>query len=309
MRKNSKIGTRSGVELYNQVSRPTSIILSAIMILLAAICVLPVFLAAGVSLSTDASLAQDGYQFIPSEVSTLAYEIIFAPNSQIVRALLVSVFITAAGTVIGVILTSTYGFVLTNKRYRLRGLMTVFIVIPMLFSGGLIPSYIINTEVLGLRDSIWALILPLAVSSFNIIIMRTYFTGQISTAILESAEIDGATQLRTYTNIVLPLAKPVLATIAIFLAFGYWNDWQMARLYIRSADLKPLQAVLMEIQGNIEFLRSEQGQQLGPTFQIKIPGDPVRMALVMVIVVPIAMVYPFFQKYFVSGLTIGAVKG
>ena len=309
MARESRKGTRSGVELYNQVSQPTNIILSIIMIVLALICILPTFLALGVSLSSEASLVEHGYQFIPTEPSTLAYEIIFSSNSQIMQALLVSVVVTVAGTILGVFLCSTYGFVLTNKRYRLRGLMTVFIVIPMLFSGGLIPSYIINTELLGLRDSIWALILPLAVSSFNIIIMRTYFTGQISTAILESAEIDGASQLRTYTHIVIPLAKPVLATIAIFLAFGYWNDWQMARLYIRSADLKPLQAVLMEIQGNIEFLQSDAAQTIGPTFQIDIPSDPIRMALVMVIVVPIALVYPFFQKYFVSGLTIGAVKG
>ena len=309
MSKHTRVGTRTGVEIYNKVSHPTNVLFSAIMIVLAILCVVPVFLVLGISLSPEESLAAHGYQFIPQGATIAAYSLIFTANAQIVRALGVSVFATGVGTLLGVLLSSSYGFVLSRPAFKLRKLFTVWIVIPMLFSGGLIPAYMINTQFLGLRDNIWALILPLAVSSFNIIIMRTYFSGQISSSILESAEIDGASQLRTYLNIILPLAKPVLATIAIFLAFGYWNDWQMARLYIRNRDLKPLQAVLMEIQGNIEFLKSEQGQSIGAAYTIDIPADPIRMALVIVIVVPIALVYPFFQKYFVSGLTIGAVKG
>lgn len=307
--KNKEKGTRTGVELYNSISKPTNILLSIIVILLALACIMPVFLALGVSLSTDASLVKNGYQFIPEEFSLLAYEIIFSSNNQIIRALFISLAVTVVGTIVGLFLTSTYAYVLTRRHYKLRGLMTLFIVIPMLFSGGLIPSYVINTQVLGLRDSFWSLVMPMAVSSFNIIVMRTYFTSQISSSILESAEMDGASQLRTYFTIILPLAKPVLATIAIFLAFGYWNDWQLSKLYINNPQLKPLQAVLMEIQGNLDFLKSDQGQMMGPTFNIEIPGDPVRMALVMIIVVPIALVYPYFQKYFVSGLTVGAVKG
>ncbi len=308
-RNNSKKGTRTGLEIYNQISTGTDIVFSTVAILAALLCLFPVLLVFSIAFSSEASIVANGYQYIPAEWSLEAFEIIFSGSSRIPRSFLVSVFITVVGTGLGVLLSAMAGYVLSQSRFYFNRAAHIFVLIPMLFGGGLIPSYMINTGVLGLRDSIWALILPGLLGTTNIIIMRTYFKGQVSQSILEQAQIDGANEFRTFFTIVLPLSKPVLATIAIFLAFGYWNAWTGAKLYIREPDLKPLQALLMEIQGNIDFLLSEAGQQQASYTNIDIPSDSIRMALVVIIVVPIALVYPFFQKYFVGGLTIGAVKG
>lgn len=308
-KENSRIGKRSGLEVFNRISKPANFGFSLIVFIIAMLCLLPVVLVLSISFSSDAALAEYGYKFIPREFSTSAYEIIFKAGSRIPNSFLISVIITVAGTALGVLLTASYAYVLSQKNYYLNKFAHIFIIIPMLFNGGLIPSYMVNKGVLNLGDTIWVLIIPLALSTANIIIMRTYFKGQVSQSLIEAAEIDGANHYRIFFQIVLPLSKPVLATIAIFLAFGYWNNWGQAKLYIREAELKPLQAILMEIQGNIQFLLSEEGQQIKNMADIKIPKDPVQMALVVIIVVPIALTYPYFQRYFVSGLTIGAIKG
>lgn len=304
-----KKGTRTGIEMYNQISMPTNILLSLIVFIWAMLCLLPVLLVVSISFASEASVKANGYQFFPSELTLDAYNVIFGADSRIPRSLLVSIIITLVGTSVGVLIQAAYGYVLSQKSYYLTRAAHIFILIPMLFGGGLIPSYMINTGVLGFKDSIFALILPGMVGTANIIIMRTYFKRQLSQSILEQAEIDGSNELRTFFTIVLPLSLPVLATIAIFMAFGYWNGWMEAKLYIKKPELKPLQALLMDIQGSINFMLSEEGQKQATLLNIEIPRDGIRMALVVVIVVPIALVYPFFQRYFVSGLTIGAVKG
>jgi putative aldouronate transport system permease protein len=180
----------------------------------------------------------------------------------------------------------------------------------MIFSGGMVANYVVVANVLMLRDTIWALILPLAVSSFNVIICKSFFQTTIPDSVIESAKIDGATQLRIFRSIVLPISKPVLATIGLFLVFGYWNDWFQSSLYISNAKLVSLQALLNNMMGQITYLANNP--MAGVTLQqyrLNMPTESVRMAIAIVIVIPIACAYPFFQKYFISGLTIGAVKG
>ena len=208
-------------------------------------------------------------------------------------------------------LTCLLGYVLSRKEHRLNGFLTIMIFIPMVFGGGLAASYVVNTQILHLGNTMWILILPLAVSSWNVIISRTFFKSTIPDSIIESAKMDGASQLTIFTRIVLPISKPVLATIGLFLAFGYWNDWFQAQLYISDDNLKSLQAMLNNIQSNVEYLTKNPTATLTSSTELKrnMPQESVRMAIAFVVAVPIACIYPFFQKYFISGLTVGAVKG
>ena len=225
-------------------------------------------------------------------------------------ALWISVEVTVIGTVLGVILTATMGYVLSRPGYKLNGFFSTVVFIPMIFSGGMVASYVVIAQILNLRDTIWSLILPLCVSSFNVTICRTYFRTNIPDAVIESAKIDGASQLTIFVRIVTPISKPLLATIGLFLAFGYWNDWFQSSLYISKDNLLSLQALLNQLQKNMEFLTKNPtaGMSL-QDYKLAMPTESVRMAIAIIIAVPIACVYPFFQKYFISGLTVGAVKG
>ena len=218
--------------------------------------------------------------------------------------------VTAIGTVLGVMLTCLMGYVLSRKEHKLNGFLTMLVFIPMVFGGGLASSYVVNTQILGLRDNLWVLILPLAVSSFNVTIARTFFRTTVPDSIIESAKIDGASQWTVFFRIVLPISKPVLATIALFLAFGYWNDWYQSMLYINDTSLKSLQATLDSMQKSLEYLtKNPSAGMTSADLKKAMPEEAVRMAIAFVVAVPIACVYPFFQKYFISGLTVGAVKG
>lgn len=252
----------------------------------------------------------NGYRFWPEGFALDAYEFIFKEGRMILQALGVSVTVAVVGTLIGLALTSTMGYVLSRNSYKLNGFLSMVVFIPMIFNGGMISSYVVNTQFLHLKDSIWALILPLCVSSFNVVICRTFFKTNIPDSVIESAQIDGASQLRIFTQIALPLSKPMLATIALFLTFGYWNDWFQSSLYITNTKLFSLQALLDHVQRNIEMMAKNPA--MGLTMQQYInnmPKEGARMAMAIIIIVPIACTYPFFQRYFISGLTVGAVKG
>lgn len=295
---------------YTRVKPFTNVWISALFIFLALICLLPAVLVLIVSFSSEASIRIKGYSYFPNELSLASYTYLAKQADYIGRAFLNSIGITIVGTAFGLITTSTMGFALSRPNYRLRKFFTWFIFIPMLFSGGLVASYMINAHILGLKDTYWALILPICCSSFYCIIMRTFFQTTVPDAVIESAKIDGARMVRIFVQIVLPISLPAIATIGLFLTFAYWNDWMMAKYYIsgNKHDLFPLQYVLISLEENISFLtRNAQNMTAGTASNV--PSETVRMAMVVVSVVPIACSYPFFQKYFVSGLTIGAVKG
>ncbi len=300
-----------GFDRFNRVSQPVNILLNVIFALMALACVIPVLLVVGISLSHEDSITQFGYHFIPKIWSADGYTFIVERGTMIIRALCVSLFVTIVGTILGTSLTTVMGYVLSRRTYKLHGFLTILIFIPMVFGGGLVASYFVTRQFLHLGDKIWVLILPLMVSSFNIIVCRTFFTTTVPDELIESAKIDGAAQLRIFGQIVIPISLPVVATIALRLAFGYWNDWYQSMLYIDSNNLLSLQALLNEILTNIQMLAS-MSAQLGAAAAEQIanmPRESARMAVVVVIVLPIACAYPFFQRYFISGLTVGAVKG
>ena len=306
------VTTNDNMTKLNRIRPGTNVLFNILFIILALSCVIPVIFIFIISITDEQVVRTQGYQFYVTAktVSTSAYKYLWTQRKTILHALWISVEVTAIGTVLGVALTSLLGYVLSRREHKLNGFLTIMVFIPMVFGGGLAASYVVNTQILKIGDTIWALILPLAVSSFNVVIARTFFRTTIPDSVIESARIDGASQWTIFFKIVLPVSKPVLATIALFLAFGYWNDWYQSMLYIKSDNLKSLQALLQAMQKDIEFLTKNPTAGLSQSDMIRqMPQESVRMAIAFVVAVPIACVYPFFQRYFISGLTIGAVKG
>ena len=294
----------------NRIRPGTNAVFNLVFALLAAAAILPVVFVFMISISSEESIRQVGYSFLPVEFSNKAYLFLWNERGTIFNALLISILVTCLGMALGILLTTTMGYSLSRPEFKLKQFYTWVIFIPMLFSGGLVASYVVNANILGLRNTLWVLILPLAVSSYNIVICKTFFKSTIPDGIIESAKIDGATQLRTFVSIVVPISKPLFATIALFLCFGYWNDWFLSSLYISNSRLVSLQALLNNIMRSLEYMANNPTAGVSlQQYKAQMPSESVRMAIAIVIVIPIACAYPFFQKYFISGLTIGAVKG
>lgn len=303
--------TQSGLDKFNRIGFGANALFHVIFIVISLLCVIPVLFVLSISFSSEAAINEYGYRLIPKVFSAESYLFLLKQGSVILRALGVSLFVTITGTALGTLLTTTMGYVLSRSQYRLRGFLTWVVFIPMVFNGGMVSSYYVNANLLGLKNNIWALILPLAVSSFNVIICKTFFKSTIPDSIVESAKIDGASQLKIFFKIVLPVSLPVLATIGLFLCFTYWNDWFQSMLYIDDSRLNSLQALLTQIMGNVDYL-SQNAAGLGVSaaeLAKNMPKEGARMAIAILIVLPIACAYPFFQCYFISGLTVGAVKG
>ena len=313
MAKKVKAVSGDTMSRLNRISPMSNFLFNALFVTLALMCFLPIIFIAIISLTDNNVIRTQGYQlWLTAEtISADAYAYLWTQRQTILHALWVSIYVTALGTCIGVALTTVMGYVLSRTEHKLNNFLTILIFIPMVFGGGMAASYVVTSQVLHLKDSMWVLILPLAVSSWNVTISRTFFRSTIPDSIIESAKIDGASQMTIFTQIVLPISKPVLATIGLFLAFGYWNDWFQAQLYISSDELRSLQSMLNQIQNNVDYLTKNPTAMLTSTSELKknMPQESVRMAIAFVVAVPIACVYPFFQKYFISGLTVGAVKG
>lgn len=294
----------------NKIKRSTNGWFNVLFVILAAIAILPFIFVIIISVSSEESIRLFGYSFFPRSLSGSAYQFLWNEKATILNALFISVAVTIGGTLLGLVLTTTMGYVLSRPVFKLKNFYTWVVFIPMIFNGGMVASYVVNANILNLKNTIWVLILPLAVSSFNIIVCKTFFRATIPDSLIESAKIDGASQLKIFSSIVLPISKPVLATIGLFLTFGYWNDWFQSSLYISNQKLISLQALLNNIMKSLEYISNNPSAGLSlQQYRSQMPSESVRMAIAVIIVVPIACAYPFFQKYFISGLTIGAVKG
>ena len=279
--------------------------------LVAIICLIPFLMVVVGSFTAEKEIIANGFSFFPKELSLEAYKTALKEPMAILRAYGVTASLTVIGTAIGLFIVAMTAYVLQRKDFKWRNKVSFFFYFTTLFSGGLVPWYILMLKYLGLKDSYLSLLLPPLLSVFNIIIMKSYMSG-IPQALTESAKIDGAGDFTIFMKVILPLVKPALATIGMFIALGYWNDWYNSMLFINNENLYSLQYYLYKIVNNIEayktiLAQAGGGTSLGST--INMPSESLKMALTIIVTGPIILVYPFIQKYFVSGVTIGAVKG
>jgi putative aldouronate transport system permease protein len=274
--------------------------------LLAIICLVPFLLVISGSLTKESYIYTNGYNIIPGQFSLEAYATILKTPATVLKAYAVSIILTLSGAVIGLFLTSMTAFVLNIKDFKYRNKISFYFYFTTLFSGGLTPYYILIVRYLNLKDTFWALLLPGLFSVWYLIIMRTFYKS-IPDAVFESAKIDGANHLRTYINIALPLSKPALATIGLFIALGYWNSWYNAMLFINNPNLYPLQYYLYKLLNSMEFINS--AMRSPRVVIVDLPKESLKMAMAVIATGPIVLLYPFVQKYFIKGMTIGAVKG
>ena len=290
------------------LNKGSNIFLSFFMLLLSGIMIVPVILIFAISFSSEDSIAKNGYSFVPVEWSTDAYSYIFKSADSIIRAFGLTLLLTLIGTVLSLFLISTAAYVLSNRDYSLRQVLIWLIVIPMFFGGGLAASYAVNTQLFGIKNTVLALILPGACSSWYVIVMRTYFLKNISEEVLEAARLDGASPFRLYFRFVLPMSKPILLTVGIFEAFSYWNSWYENLIYTDSAHSKlyTLQYILYNMEKNASYLSSNEN--ISGAMMNSVPTESLRMALAGIIIIPVIVVYPFFRKYFLRGLNAGVGK-
>ena len=287
------------------------VILAIILLACTLFAFLPVELTFVAAFTDEKSIAVNGFRFWPKDWSLAGMSAVLKYGKQLAQSYLVTIFVTVAGTFMGLLFMSMFAYSISRKDFRLSRFLSIYLLIPMLFNGGTLSGYIVFTSYYGLKDSLWLLILPLCVSTMNVIILRTYIANSIPGELMEAAKIDGAGEYRTFFQITLPLLKPSLAAVGFMMATAYWNDWQNALLYIDSDAKKPLQLLLINIQKSIEFLLNNANVPASARAAMggTIPQYSSTMATVLVVIGPILVVYPFFQKYFIKGLTVGSVKG
>lgn len=272
------------------------------------LCILPFLLILSASLTSNASIVEDGYSLIPKDFSLEGYELIFRLPDEVLRAYGVTIFVTILGTVLGLFLITMAGYVLQRKDFKYRNVFAFFIYFTTLFGGGLVPYYMLITNYLDFANTYKALIWPSLMTPFLIILMRSFISSAVPDEVIESSKIDGANDFLIYYRIVMPLAVPGLATIGLFLSLHYWNDWFSSAMYINDATKYQLQFYLYNVINTSSFLTSI-GAGAGVVLSEGIPSETMKMSMAIVVTGPILFLYPFVQRYFVKGLTIGAVKG
>ncbi len=284
------------------------IAINILFIFLVLVCVVPLLLVLGISLTSESSLMREGYNLIPKEFSLEAYKYVLTGATSVLRAYGVTIFVTVVGTFLHLLTMSMLAYGLTREEVTARNKISFFVYLPIVFNAGMIPSYILMTRVLHLKDTIWVLILPMVASATNVMILKN-FLKSIPFSLIESARIDGASEYRTFFKIVLPLSKPALASIGLFVAIAYWNDWVTCSLYIENPKLQTLQYLLQSLMNNIQYLQANAGaSQSMQGALMELPSEGARMATCVLAIGPIIFLYPLLQKYFEKGLTIGAVK-
>ncbi|MBX3050349.1 MAG: carbohydrate ABC transporter permease [Caldilineaceae bacterium] len=298
--------TRRGAQSWNRYRTKALLgqgLVHGILILIGLACLIPMILVISISLSSESALVEQGYRLFPVGFTTAAYDYILQKPGQMLQAYGVTGFVTIVGTGGGLLLSSMLAWPLARQDFRLRGPLSFYVFFTLLFSGGMVPFYILVTRYLGLKDNILALILPYLVTAWYVLILRTSF-AQLPTELLDAARIDGAGEWRIFFRIVLPLSKPVLATIGLFYVLRFWNDWFLALLFINKAVLYPLQYLLYVLMRNITFMASNP-----QTTGMPIPSQSARMALAVLAFGPALFTFLLLQKYFVRGITIGGLKG
>lgn len=282
-------------------------VINFFFILLTIAMVVPMALVISISLTEEKSLLLHGYHLLPEQFSLTAYALILQSPGQLLRAYGVTIFVTVVGLIASLLITSMVAYSISRRDYRYRRITTMYVLFTMLFSGGLVPFYILVTQYLHLKDTIWALIVPYLVSPFYVLIMKG-FLEKLPGEIFESAKMDGASEWRIFFRIVLPLSTPALATVGLFIAFAYWNDWWLGLLFINEQELVPLQLLLYRIMSTIEFMTNNINTVNVQIDLSQFPSLSARMAMAVLAAGPMMFVFPFFQRFFVAGLTVGSVK-
>lgn len=279
----------------------------AVLILLTLAAVVPFVLLIIASFTDNNVAITEGFSFFPSKWSTDAYQYIVNEKDTMLRAYGITIVVTLIGTTLGLLISVMLAYSLANSDLPGRNFMTFFVTLTMLFNGGLVPTYLIYTNVFHIKDTLAALIVPnLLMNGFNVILIRNYFATGVPTVLYEAARIDGASEFYIFYRIALPLSKPILATVGLLMGIAYWNDWQNGLYYLNDTSLYSIQNILNRINENISFLASNS------TSGVKIsdlPTSTIRMAIAVIGILPIVCIYPFFQEYFVRGIAVGAVKG
>ena len=294
----------------NQKITFSNILISLFVGIFALVCLYPFLMVISGSFTTRTSAVMDGFSLIPGEFTLDAYTILFANSASIIKAYQVTIGVTVIGTALSLFVNSMMAFVVTRPNLIGAKVMNIYVLITMLFSGGIVPWYIICTQYLGLTDTYAALVLPMVASAWNVFLIRNYFRS-MPHELYESARVDGASHFRVYWQIYVPLAKPIMATVLLFAALAYWNDWWHGLMLINRSEMQPLQMMLRAVIANIQFLMQQAGTSTPwmNEMMARLPGDGVRMALVVITTGPIILVYPFVQRYFVKGIMVGSVKG
>lgn len=290
-------------------NKPLTVVINIFFILMCIVCIYPVLMALGASFSSEASLLKDGYRIIPKEFSLDAYKYVFGTSNAIVRAYAVTIFVTAVSVVLGVIICAMYAYAISRRDFRHRTLFSFISFFTMLFNGGLVASYIITTKVLYLSNTLLVLILPGSMSAWNVIVLRSFFRGSVPFEIIESGKLDGAGEFRIFFKLIMPISLPGIATIALFIMISKWNDWLGPMLYITDSKLYTLSFLLQNMMNNIQEMINNAAESGASAQMESLPTEGARMALCMVAIGPLLVAYPFFQKYFIQGMTIGSVKG
>ena len=280
---------------FNRVS-------TVVLTLLVILAMLPIILIVIASFSGEDALIRDGYTYFPAEWSLDSYYYMVKQGVMILRAYGVSFFVTFFGTALSVLLTTMLAYPMARKSFRGRNVLAFFVFFTMLFNGGIVPSYIMWTQIFGIKDTIWALIIPnYLVTAFNVILVKNYYQNSVPDSLIEAAQLDGASELKIFFRVMLPLSKPTVATIGLFTGITYWNDWTNGLYYINNEKLYSIQQLLMKIMDNIQALRSNSTASLLGTGAVDLPGTSIRMAMAVIGILPILFIYPFVQKYLIKG--------
>ncbi len=276
-----------------------------VMIILSILCVVPFLLMIAASVTSESALLESGYSFWPKEFSMAAYQYLFADGVTIFRAYGITIIVTAIGTVVSLILTTLLAYAISKRNLPGRNIIAFVVFFAMLFNGGLVPTYIMWNNIFHIKNTLFALIVPnYLVFGFYVIMMRTYFMSNIPEEVLESARIDGAGELKILVKIVTPMAVPILATVGMMQAITYWNEWQNGLYYVNDSKLYTIQLILNKMINNADAIKT-----IATNVSVSLPSVSIKMAVAVLGAVPIMCVFPFFQKYYVKGITIGAVKG
>ena len=280
-----------------------------VMVVLCFLALAPFLLLIIASLTDEGVAMTAGYSYFPQKWSLSAYQYIASQAARLGRAYMMTIVVTAIGTSVGVMITALLGYTLSNKNLPGRKVLNFYVVFTMLFNGGLVPTYIMYVKTFAIKNTIFGLLIPnLLCSAFLVMLVRNYFENSIPNDLYEAARIDGASEVQTFFRIALPLSTPILATVGLMMGLAYWNDWQNGLYYLSdsSAHLKTIQNILNDINTNIAYLASDTSSGVTAA---DLPTQTARMAIAVVGILPVLVIYPFFQKYFAKGITMGAVKG